>query len=170
MQRTNQDVVMDVMSAVGEKFLVSISSPVELKLIYHIKSQKREDLGNAIQAHVSTLRSHGFEPKMIFVEFHRMHFSLENAYPGVAMDASGAGNKARIKDLATYVVGRINLKRTQALADNVAPHVKFTGVRPDFDKKYGLSFGDYVECYDPKSHQILMSWKQKSCLSSTMNP
>jgi hypothetical protein len=62
-------------------------------------------------------------------------------------------NKARIKDLATYVVGRINLKRTQALADNVAPHVKFTGVRPDFDKKYGLSFGDYVECYDSKSHQ-----------------
>lgn len=59
MQRTNQDVVMDVMSAVGEKFLVSISSPVELKLIYHIKSQNREDFGNAIQAHVSTLRSCG---------------------------------------------------------------------------------------------------------------
>jgi len=170
-----------MMSAAGEKFLVSISSPLELTLVYHIKSQSSEDLGNAIQAPVSTLCSRGFEPKTIFVDPHRTNLSLENAYPGIAIDATGVGDhlekldskvrrikemmrsviaglpykisKNRIKDLATYVVSRINLKQTQALNDNLAPRVKFTGVQPDFNKEYGLSFGNYVECYDPKSHQ-----------------
>jgi hypothetical protein len=39
------------------------------------------------------------------------------------------------------------------LTDNVAPRVKFTGVRGDYHKEYGLSFGDYAEVYDPKAQQ-----------------
>ncbi len=34
-------------------------------------------------------------------------------------------SKARVKDLATYVVSRLNVCRTTALADNVCPRVKF---------------------------------------------
>jgi hypothetical protein len=62
-------------------------------------------------------------------------------------------DKTRFKDLATYVVSRINLRRTLAVVDKVAPKVKYIGVRGDYHKEYGLSFGDYVEAYDPKAQQ-----------------
>ena len=55
----------------------------------------------------------------------------------------------RIKDLVTYVVCRINTRRTTALNDNVAPRIKFTGRKINFKKEYALGFGDYVEAYDP---------------------
>jgi hypothetical protein len=59
--------------------------------------------------------------------------------------------KARIKDLATYAIIQINIRQTSALNDNVAPKVKFTGVKPDFNKECGLAFGYYVEAYSPKA-------------------
>jgi hypothetical protein len=36
-------------------------------------------------------------------------------------------SRDRLKDLATYAVSQINLKRTMSLTDNVCPRVKFTG-------------------------------------------
>jgi hypothetical protein len=61
--------------------------------------------------------------------------------------------RERLKDLVTYAVSRINLKRTASLIDNVSPRVKFTGVRPGFEAEFGLAFGDYVEAYNPRCQQ-----------------
>jgi hypothetical protein len=53
MQITNQELVADVMHVAKEKFLVSISSPLELLLVYHIKIQSAQELGHALQQHVT---------------------------------------------------------------------------------------------------------------------
>ncbi len=42
--------------------------------------------------------------------------------------------KARIKNLAAYVVSSLNVRRTNPMTDNVCPHIKFTGVKVDFKK------------------------------------
>jgi hypothetical protein len=177
----NQELAMDVMHAAGEKFLVSVTSPLKLTLICHLKSQNQEDLGTAVQSHLTTIRSRGFEPTKIYVDPHKTFTTLANAYPGVAVDVSRAGDhldkadskicrikemmrcaisdlpykldKSRFKDLATYVVSRINLRRTLVLTDNVAPRVKITGVIGDYHKEYGLSFGDHAEVYAPKAQK-----------------
>jgi hypothetical protein len=132
---THQELVMELMFAAGEKFLVSISSPLELTLICHLKSQNTEDLGTAVQSHLTTIQSRGFEPKKIYVDLQKTFLALVNAYPGVTVDVSGAGDhldkvdskihhikemmrcvildlpykldKSRFKDLVTYVVRRI---------------------------------------------------------------
>jgi hypothetical protein len=62
-------------------------------------------------------------------------------------------SRERLKDLVTYTVSRINLKRTMSLTDNVCPRVKFTGVRPGYESEFGLAFGDYVEAYNPRVQQ-----------------
>jgi hypothetical protein len=154
---------MVVMYTAGEKFLVSMSSPLELTLICHLKLQSAEDVGTAIQSHLNTIQSRGFEPKKIYVAPQKTFLALVNAYPGVTVDVSGVGDhldkvdskicrikemmrcvisdlpykldKSRFKDLMTYVVSRINLRRTLAVVDNVAPRVKFTGGRGDYHKE-----------------------------------
>ena len=53
-----------------------------------------------------------------------------------------------VKDLVTYAVSRINIRRTTALNVNVCPKVLFTGLRVNYKKELSLAFGDYVEVYD----------------------
>ena len=105
--------------------------------------------------------------------------ALQGSYPGVEIDPAGAGDhlnmidtkirrvkeimrsviaglpyklaKERIKDLTTYAVNRTNLKSSQGLISNESPCVRFTGIKPDFKAEFGLSFGDYVEAYNPRA-------------------
>jgi len=42
------------------------------------------------------------------------------------------------------------MRRTKALADSVAPRVRFTGRREDYRKEFKAAFGDYVESYNPE--------------------
>jgi hypothetical protein len=173
MQITNQELVADVMHIAKEKFLISISSPLELLLIYHIKKQSAQKLGHALQQHVNTLYSRGFEPKCVLVDPHSMLVSLRGGFPGREIDPVGAGNhldkldtKIRrlkelihsvisgllyklpmewVKDLVTYAVSRMNLHSTDGLNTNVCPRVHFTVYKPTYKSELGLSFGDYVE-------------------------
>jgi hypothetical protein len=45
MERTNQELTMDLMHIKGVKFLVSISSPLELLMICHVKALDKESIG-----------------------------------------------------------------------------------------------------------------------------
>jgi hypothetical protein len=178
-QITHQVMVADVMHVCGEKFLVSISSPLEVLLVKHVKNLSTDSLGVALQAHINTLRSRGFEPERILVDPHKSLMALQGAYPGVHIDPVGAGDhldkidtrirrlkelmrsvvddlpyslpRDRVKDLVTYGVSRINLRSTKALNDSSSPRVRLTGTRPEFKQEFGLAFGDYAEVYDPKS-------------------
>jgi len=159
MERTAQEVVADVMHVASDKFLVSVSSPLELLI----------------------LRSRVFEPTKFYVDPHKSLSALKGAFPGIEIDDCGAGDhldkvetrirrikeivrliiaglpyclpRERLKDLITYAVSRIILKQTASLIDNVSPRVKFTGVKPGFDAEFGLAFGDYVEAYNPRCQQ-----------------
>jgi hypothetical protein len=178
-QITRQTMVADVMYVCGEKFLVSVSSPLEVLLVKHVLSLSVQDLGTGVQSHVNTLRSRGFEPQRIFVDPHKSLVALQGAFPGIEIDACGAGDhldkvdikirrlkelmrsvladlpyslpKERVKDLVTYGVSRLNNRSTSALNDQASPRVRLTGVVPDFQQEFGLAFGDYAEVYDPKS-------------------
>jgi hypothetical protein len=62
----------------------------------------------------------------------------------------------------------MNVRRTSALTDNVCPRVRFTGVKVDFKKEFGLAFGDYVEAYNPRaekrSNDIMME-RTEPCIA-----
>jgi hypothetical protein len=181
LQITYQDLVADVMHVAGQKFLVSVSSPLELLMTYHIGSQSTQELGNALQQHINTLRSRGFEPRRVLVDPHSPLVKLRGSYPGVEVDPVGAGDhldkidskihrvkevarsvvaglpyklpQKHVKDLITYTVSRVNLRSTSALNTQACPRVRFTGYRPNFKSELGLAFGDYVEVYNPKTHE-----------------
>ncbi len=73
-----------------------------------------------------------------------------------------------LKDLVTYVVSLMNLKRTTSLTDNVCPRVKFTGLRPGYEAEFGLAFGDYMEAYNPRAQQEsndVMLTRTKLCIA-----
>ena len=56
--------------------------------------------------------------------------------------------KNRVKDLVAYVESCLNLRGTSALQGVQSPRVLFTGLKPNYKKKFGLVFGDYVEVYN----------------------
>ncbi len=179
MQLTRQVMVADVMHVCGERFLVSISSPLEILLVKPIKNQTRDCLGAALQAHINTLRSRGFEPDCVMVDPHKSLMALQGAHPGVHINPAGGGDhldkidtkirrlkelmscvvadlpysppRDRVKDLVAYGVSRLNLRSTKALNDEASPRVRLTGIRPEFKHEFGLAFGDYADVYDPKS-------------------
>jgi hypothetical protein len=55
-----------------------------------------------------------------------------------------------LDDLVKYATSRINARRTTASCNNVAPKVALTGKKINYEKEFGLSFGDYCEVYDPR--------------------
>ena len=56
-----------------------------------------------------------------------------------------------VKDLVTYCVCRLNVRRTKALQNNVCARVRFTGQRINYKREFSLGFGDYVEARDPNA-------------------
>jgi hypothetical protein len=161
LQITYQDLVADVMHVAGQKFLVSISSPLELLMTYYVESQSTQELGNALQQHINTLRSRGFEPRWVLVDPHSSLVKLidskirrvKEVARSVVAGLPYKLPRQHVKDLITYTVSRINLRGTSALNTPACPRVRFTGYRPNFKSELGLAFGDYVEVYDPKSHE-----------------
>jgi hypothetical protein len=119
--------------------------------------------------------------------------NLEGSIPGVAIDATGAGDhlpkvdakirrlkeiarsilaglpyslpRNRVKDLVTYAVNRMNTRRTRALNDNVCPRTRFTGKKIDYVREFMLGFGDYVEAYDPKVRSNSMEGRTEPCIA-----
>ena len=112
------------------------------------------------------------------VDPQRSLVALQGKFPGITIDVSGAGDhlpkvdakirrvkelyrsvkaglpyelpKARARDLMTYSVSRINVRRTSAHNNNICPRVRFTGKKIMFKREFQCGFGDYVEAYDPK--------------------
>jgi len=179
LQITSQEMTADVMHVAGQKALISVSKPLGIMLSQPIAALTRAALGKALQAHINTLRSRGFEPRRIYVDPHRALRALEGSFPGTEIDTSGAGDhlnvvdtkirrlkelmravlsglpyklgKDRVKDLITYAVSRTNIKSTEGLVSSESPRVRLTGLKPDFKTEFGLAFGDYVEAYNPRA-------------------
>jgi len=74
------------MHVAKENFLVSVSSPLEVVLVKHIKNLSRDSPGTGVQAHINTLRSRGFEPDRVLVDPHKSLVALQGAFPGVVIN------------------------------------------------------------------------------------
>jgi len=183
LQITHQDVVADVMHILDHRFLVGVSSPLELLLVCHIRSLSSSDLGTGVQKHFNTFRSRGFEPKRLYIDPHKSLVALQTSFPGVEVDITGAGDhldkvdirirflkemmrsiiaglpfrlgRDWLKGLVTYAVSRMNLRSTLALNDMECPRIRFTRARPEYKSELGLCFGDYVEAYNPRQWKKL---------------
>jgi hypothetical protein len=53
-----------------------------------------------------------------------------------------------VKDLVAYAVSRINIQRTSALSENIAPRVAFTGMPVQYQKELRFAFGDCIEAHE----------------------
>jgi Reverse transcriptase (RNA-dependent DNA polymerase). len=192
-QKKIQKMTSDVMFIRKVPFLISVASPLELTISSVLTSQKLGGLGQALQVQINLLRSRGFDCDLVIVDPLKSLKNLDGSFPGVTIDATGAGDhlpkvdarirrikenarsilaglpyslpKNRIKDLVTYVVNRMNTRRTTALSDNVCPRAKFTGMKIDYDKEFCLGFGDYVEAYDPKVRSNSMQERTEPCIA-----
>ena len=71
-----------------------------------------------------------------------------------------------VQDLVSYAVNRMNTRKSCGSATSTeAPRVKFTGRKVNYKREFTLSFGDYVECYDPASRGNSMSERTNSCIA-----
>ena len=179
MQLTKQVMVADIMHVCGVKFLVSVSSSLEILLVKHLQNLSKDSLGAGVQAHINTLRSRGLEPERVVVVPFKSLMSLQGAYPGIDIDPCGAGDhldkkdvrirrkkeliraviadlpytlpRDRMKNLVVYALSRLNIRSTKALNNEASPRVRLTGFKPDFKHEFGLAFGDYAEVFNPKA-------------------
>jgi len=171
-----QKLSTDVMEIDGRKFLVTVSDPLHLTLQTALENESKQVLGMALQGHLMTLRSRGFEPAIVYVDPHSTFRGMQRDFPGVEVDVGGARDyvpkvdaKIRrlkevykavknglqwqlpgslVKDLVAYAVSRINIQRTSALSENIAPRVAFTGMPVQYQKELRFAFGDYVEAHE----------------------
>jgi hypothetical protein len=192
-ERKMQKMTSDVMFIRKLPFLISVASPLELTISSVLNSQKLGSLGQALQVQINLLRSRGFDCDLVIVDPLKSLKNLKGSFAGVTIDATGAGDhlpkvdakirrikenarsilaglpyslpKNRVKDLVTYVVNRMNTRRTTALSDNVCPRAKFTGKKIDYGKEFSLGFGDYVEAYDPKVRSDSMQERTEPCIA-----
>jgi hypothetical protein len=188
-----QTLVSDIRHLNKKYFLISVASPLELTISSALTSQSAPSLGQALQVQINLLRSRGFDTNMVIVDPQKSLPALEGNFPGVEINGTGAGDHLakvdakirriketarsilvglsytlppnRVKDLVTYVVNRLNTRRTSALNDNVCPRSKFTGRKIDYKREFMLGFGDYIEAYDPKARSNTMDARTEPCIA-----
>ena len=173
-----QQLYTDVMHVNDQKFLLSVAEPLHLTLCTPIDRESTHALGMALQEHLDTLREKGFNPIRVHCDPQSSLAALSGRFPGTEIDVQGAGDHLsvvdikirRVKelircvhadlpwplpqhivpDLAKYAVTRLNIRRTAAAVNDVAPRVAFTGRKIRVSRELGLAFGDYCEVPDPK--------------------
>jgi hypothetical protein len=169
-------VYADVMHVDAKKFFVTVSDPLNLTLQCGIENESCMSLGMALQGQLALLRTRGFVPTVVYTDQHSSFRSMTQDFPGVEIDIGGAGDyvakvdakirriketyrsvksglmwdlpRSLIGDLVAYAVSRMNIRRTNALAESICPRVLFTGIPVDYKKELLLAFGDYVEAYE----------------------
>jgi len=128
----------------------------------------------ALQGQLGLLQSRVFKPEIVYADPHSTFRSMMYDFPGVEVDVGGTGDYVPkvdaeihrinelyrtvksglawrlpgllVTDLVAYVVARMNIHRTSALTEAVAPKVAFTGIPVHaYHKDISLAFGDYVQ-------------------------
>lgn len=160
-QRTIQALASDVMFIAKAKFLVSVASPLEITITAPLTSQTKLGLGKGLQEYLDLIRIFGFNARIVYVDPLKALTSLRGSFPGVKVDISGAGDhlpkvdirirrikeiirsviqdldwtlpKALLGYLVTYAVNRMNTRRITASTSNLAPRVKLTGRKIEYN-------------------------------------
>jgi len=87
--------VVDIMHVAGVKFMVSLSSPLQIVLMVPTPSLSKLALGRALQQHIDLLRMFGFDAQIVFVDPFKSLVGLRGTIPGVEVQATGAGDVSR---------------------------------------------------------------------------
>jgi hypothetical protein len=182
MREKDQVLYADVMHVDGFKFLISVVEPLQLTIQAPLENETADQLGLALQGHLSLLRARGFKPNVVYVDPQSGFRALKNLFPGVLIDDGGASDYvpkvdskikrikelyravknglpwklpvSMVKHLVCYAVGRINLRRTTAMSSNMSPYRMFTGTRVNYKKSLALAFGDYAEVFDGSDNKL----------------
>ena len=125
---------------------------------------------------MNVLRSCSFLPTIVYTDPAPGFLALVSHFPGIIIDTGGAKDnvakvdikirrikelcrsvqaslpwtlpKTLIKNLVSYAVARLNIRRTTAINRNICPKVLFTGIKVNFTKELGLEFGTYAKVYN----------------------
>lgn len=166
----------NVMHIDRHKFLISIVEPLQITVQVQLENEMADQLGLALQGHISILRARGFQPSVVYIDPQSGCRTLKNMFPGVLLDEGGAADYipkvdsiirrvkelyravkhglpwklpiALVKPLVCYMVGHLILHRTSSLASTMSPYMLFKGKRVNYKKSLALAFGDYAEVFD----------------------
>ncbi len=150
----------NVMHVDGFKFLISVVEPLQLTIQVQLENETADQLGLALQGHLSLLQARGFHPMVVYVDPQSGFRALKNVFLGVLIDDGGASDYvpkvdskikrvkelyhavknglpwklpvALVKHLVCYAVGHINLRRMTALSSNLSLYRLFTGTRVNY--------------------------------------
>ena len=178
-QQKEQRLYTDIFNVRQQPFMLTLAEPMGLTIVAALENETTDQLGLALQEHVNLLRSYGYIPTIAYLDPQPGFKALRGKITGVEIDIAGAGDHldkidgkirriketirsvnaglpwnlpdANVKDLVRYSNSRMNLRRPSTNGSAVAPRVALTGRKPDYKKELSLAFGDYVECYDPKT-------------------
>ena len=88
--KDEQTLLIDVADFKGEKYLISVSKPMDLCLASHLPDQHKERIGTAIQGHITTLSSYGYRVRVIHAD--NEFRPQELAFPGIRWEICRAGD------------------------------------------------------------------------------
>ena len=83
MTEKRQALYFDVMHIDSQIFLITTCEPLQLTLQCPITSKSQNQLGLALQGHLSILRAKGFVPTIIYTDPAKGFTRLIGAFPGV---------------------------------------------------------------------------------------
>ena len=185
----NQILLADVVHVMGKSFLLATSTidPLDLLIVARVDDQKGSTLKGALEDQVELLKGRSFEVVEIITDPQSTLVGI----PGV--NCTGTGDhvpkldaKVRslkeltrsivsglsfkipenlVQDLVSYAVNRMNTRKSGGSASTESPRVRFTGRKVNYKREFTLSFGEYVECYDPTSRGNTMKERTNSCIA-----
>jgi hypothetical protein len=79
----NQVLWSDVMHIDQNEFFISVTDPLQLLLVSHLKDGTANSMGESLQGQLETLREHNFEPVMVYVDPASALMTLRGQFPGV---------------------------------------------------------------------------------------
>jgi hypothetical protein len=131
MREKAQVLYADVMHVDGNKFLVSVVDPLQLTIQAPLKNASADQLGLALQGHLSLLRARGFQPTVVYVDPQSGFRALKNLFPGVLIDDGGASDYVpkvdskikRIKELYRAVKNGLPWRLPTALVKHLVCYV-----------------------------------------------
>jgi hypothetical protein len=91
-QDKQQKMYTDMMHVDGQRFLISVTKPLNLTLQSPIENETRTSLGLAMQSQLGLLRSRGFIPIIVYTDPHSSFKSMTQEFAGVEIDVGGAGD------------------------------------------------------------------------------
>ncbi len=99
-------VYSDVMHVDSQRFLVSVSDPLNLTMQSKIENESRTELG-LVLGQLALIRTRGFSPRIVYTDPQSSFCSMTQDFPGVEIDVGGAGDYVtkidakirRIKDM-----------------------------------------------------------------------